>query len=148
MTKLPYKIRMVLGDPKNDGHGIVESNVIFSNLSFDELTAAYADGSLKIGFDFISSICAEYQDMELPDSELTILESAGLLDWLNKNSRGKHNNSLTEFFFDKDADINRLTTTKYILVWLFIAWLGNSLLEFELDGELPSIHIGGYGLFL
>lgn len=131
-------ITLVVGDPSGDGHRETDTFTIKTNLSKQELTKAYEKGSKLLGFDFKEHICCEYEDSILPEEELNILLGKDLI----------LKDIVDDYFLQKykNSGILNLDSDSYTNIFLFIVKLGNSEFEYTYE-KLPTIDIGGYGLF-
>ena len=133
MTKLSNTISIVVGDWSDDGHGKTAHYQIQSNLSHKEISKAYKKGSKKLGFDFSETVASSYDDSEIPAEELVKLREAG---WTGE-------------FYDvaEPGEPQYLEADTFMEIWLFIAKLGNPLMEYEIPAVDSTLNIGGYGLF-
>lgn len=127
-----YKVKLIVGDWSDDGHGETFETIIDSNLSEDDIFKAHIEGQKILGIN-IASYCKEYQQNLFPK---------GLIDWYFKNqdmSLYDHGNEMYNLP-DGPAD--------YKNIFLAIAKLGNPSFKFK-GGihDISTLRIGGYGLF-
>lgn len=129
-----HQIELILGDSSGDGHEKTETVTIKSNLDKTELEQAFADGCKKTGVDFENLVAADYEENTI---------SQELVDKL-----AVHGFDIAEFSEDEKPgkDGYSLYTEGYAAIWLFIAKVGNPSFEHE-EETVPSIYIGGYGLY-
>ncbi len=57
------KLKIVLGDWSNDGHGKTSDYYIEVNKTIDEMNAAYQKSKKK--FDFVNNVASEYEDSKI-----------------------------------------------------------------------------------
>lgn len=119
-----------LGDWSGDGHGITSSIYIKSSLSKEELEIAYREGTKIVGFDFINEVTEEYEDSTLKLEHQQKLYEKGIDIWGGEPTE----------------DIEYLETRTFAEIYLEICKLGISVFNYEIF-RLPTLHIGGYGLF-
>lgn len=122
-------IDLIIGDYSGDSHDKKERYSIESNISLSALKRAYKRGTKKLGFDFIGSVAAEYEDNSLSENYVDILKSKG--------------------YDFTDIDTDSLEEDIYLDIFLFIIKLGNDSFKYKLKEESDDRwNIGGYGLFL
>jgi hypothetical protein len=125
---------LVIGDWSDDGHGKTRTVEVESKFSSQEFIAAFQKGIKQIdpkcnGHEL--PICQNYQDSKVPIEFVAGLRKCGL----NPDDYLEYYNGTYGIWSDTFANL-----------WLAIAKLGNSELEYEIvHGH--SIRIGGYGLF-
>lgn len=120
---------IVVGDWSGDGHEKTESFIIESNLSLDEIRAAYAKGSEILGVDIVKNVCAEYEDNLIPFA---------IAQKLNFHLK-------TEFTYDKGS--REITPLQWSNLFLGIVKLGSPEFTYEYVVSDNILNIGGYGLF-
>lgn len=143
---------LILGDWSKDGHSLSDTIHIASNINNKEIEKAYKKATKKLGFDFIDDVCRDYEDDLCPKDILNILikYKFSINDlYIDPKFTGDLENA-TEVFTNKDSDGLHLRKDSFLYIYLFIIKLGNKNFKYEiLEEELnPSIHIGGYGLYL
>lgn len=126
-------INLSCGDESGDGHDKSQTVTIeiLSNHNINDLITAYELGSKKLGFDFTNEVCEEYEDSKILPEYLDKLLSLGFV-------RDKD--------MDEDYGICELNTEEYLRIYLFIVELGNPDIKTKFY-VIPTIYIGGYGLF-
>lgn len=117
-------IQLITGDESGDGHGMVETVIIESNLNRDELVDAYRKGCAIIGFDFAAECCSESEDNEISD---------------------EHHEKLAAHISEDFLKLDWMTTDYFVQIYLEICRLGDPTLVCRESG-LPSIYINGYGI--
>jgi hypothetical protein len=132
-----HRICLTVGDWSGDGHEQSDNFYILSSLDKDSLAAAYKKGVEAIGFDLKKEL-DEYEEGVISSDKLRLLSKHGLLsDW------GFDEEKLSE-----DWELYHEIDT-YAELWLRIAKVGDPQLEFELvEDNAPTLHIGGYGIYL
>ena len=63
-----YNIGFALGDPSNDGHGMVSEFHIEASHSIKSIEMAYKRATEKLGWNYLETVCSEYDDCTI-DSE-------------------------------------------------------------------------------
>lgn len=123
-------ITLTVGDWSGDGHEKTEKYTCEFNLPIDKIEKAYKKGCKKLGFDLRRDVAADYEDRNISKDLYDKLVEAG------------YSNEL-------DSDIDSLTADDFVLMWVFIAKLGNPELKcsFCPTESLSNINVGGYGLF-
>lgn len=131
-----YELSM--GDWSCDGHCIEQFRNVCSNLTQEEIQAAYAAATEKIAFDFIEEVATDYEDSSLPASKLKILRDNGVANWTFEDE---------EYLEEGETlDSVSLDANTYSEIYLQLVRLGNSNFKYEtLRGK--TLRIGGYGLF-
>jgi hypothetical protein len=135
--KLRHRVRLVLGDWSNDGHGRVDHQIIASNLSGAEIEQAYKLGTKQLGFDFRANICSGYEDhrVSIMDAARFRELGCGIFE------------EFEEFEFDEKGGYS-LNREDFVTLFLFLCTLGRPGFCYELVTDtMDSINIGGYGLF-
>lgn len=146
MSKLQYEIALVLGDWSDDGHGKTEIITIRSNLDHVAVDEAYDEGSKKLGFNFADTVCVDYEDSSISVDDMKRLMDHGL----TLEELFKYKYDLTEAkkaLENAEQSTIGLYADAFAAIYLFIAKLGNSQLEYKVVNEHSRINIGGYGLF-
>lgn len=135
---LKHKIDLIVGDWSRDGHEKSEVVKIKSNLTLEELQAAYKDGSKLIGVDLIKNVCKDYEDNKIPKEICEkILKS---LAALNLKS------SLEWFEEDLEEDV-WIYESEWAYVILDVCRIGCPNFEWEEVEDGENWKIGGYGVF-
>lgn len=131
------KIELITrSDDEESNH---DSFMIESNLSASEIEEAYEKAKEKLGFDWISDICAGDYDRRLPLEKFQKLFTLGVI---------KDNESdYWERCRDKDYYIE--SPLIFADLYLKIIKLGNPNFEYKYlnNSELESIEIGGHGFY-
>lgn len=128
-------ISLTMGDWSHDGHCMTSSVQVETNLTLDELGAAYAIGVAKTEVDLSEDVACDYDDAQVPDEVIEKLSRFGLKP---------------EEFFERWDDDGPWSVSPdgFWLAWLFIAKVGNPALEFsEVERSRANVNIGGYGMF-
>jgi len=127
-----------MGDWSCDGHCFTRTRNVCSNLSDEEITAAYAAATAKVGFDFINDVATEYEDNTLPADKLKTLRDNGIATWtFDDEEYLDEGETLESVGLDEDSHSE---------IYLQLLKLGNENFKAEtLKGK--SLRIGGYGLF-
>lgn len=128
-------IKLLVGDPSNDGHGKTESLIIDSNLSIKQLESAYKKGSKTLKFDLFK-YCNDWEDAKIPFKEWKKLIDNGL----DVKDFGCYDQIEEEF------DTSFLYSLDYFTVYLFICKFGNNDFKYSITEEANVLNIGGYGL--
>jgi len=118
-------ISLLVGDWGGDGHEKSESFLVESNLSAEQIEEAYQKGSKILGFDFREWVGADYGDRELDDA--------------HKASLIKHKCMGKKETYGWDIEL-------HIRIFLNIVKLGNNAFHYMFS-QIPTIVVGGYGLF-
>ena len=126
-------IKLVVGDWSSDGHGRTTTFMVETGglVDGDVLKKFYQRGVEAVGLDITKFVCADYEDSLLPQWAIRKLMAAGWDHW--------------EF----DPREHHLDPEQFMEIWLFIAGRGCPDLKVRVLGhdEVPSINLGGYGLF-
>lgn len=125
MSKKTLKnlINIEMGDTGGDGHSQMGTFPIHCNFTAEQLEDAYRLGVKLTKVDLINKV--ETGDGKSPQP------------WLNK---------LIPFGGNFDVDEEGFGPEGYLQAYMLIAKAGNPALEWE-NAEIPTIEIGGYGLF-
>ena len=121
---------------------------IKSNIDYNNLVIAYAEGTKQIGFDLIKSVaCNKYDSVLMPE-------------FLKKIRRhGYSNNILDEqvliaqknrgiVYDDESLYQVEILSDEYLDIFLFICKLGNKLFHYEIiEDKNANFYIGGKGFF-
>jgi hypothetical protein len=132
-----YLICLVYGDDSHKGHGRKGYVEIFSNLSSHEIKEAYIQGCEKIGLDF-QHVMSHYTrtDQRVPQI---------LIEALHKFGYDFNDDALEQCQEEGSLHID---VYGYIVMWLFVAEVGNPLFEKTYSTSYknikPDIDIGGY----
>lgn len=133
------KINLVIGDWSRDGHEKTENVIIKSNLSLVDLQKAYKVGTKEIGFDFIKSVAARYEERELKR------------EYLDKLTEFGYKGSFEYYDYNEESDEEgpNIDEFEYVDILMFICKLGDSSFDYQMieSPEYPRWNIGGYGLF-
>jgi hypothetical protein len=133
-----YKIKLTMGDWSHDGHGLTEHVMVMCNLTATQLQQAYKRGCEKVGFDFTRDVAASYEDNVLPQGLLKKLEEQGFVP----------KEFASEWADPYDGEKFRLGPDNFWQIWMFVAGLSSTLLDYEeVTGDFTDVRIGGYGLF-
>jgi hypothetical protein len=146
---LGHTTSLVMGDWSRDGHCSSETIMISSNLTKNEIEAAYQVGSEKLGFDFMDEVAADYEDNLLEPTKLKKMVENGLA--IDRLFKYDHEREKVQAAIDGRASEEiGLWTESYATIYLFIVKLGNPSFEYEVlpRDVKPEIYIGGYGLFI
>lgn len=74
-----YNIGFTLGDPSNDGHGMVSEYHIEASHSPKSIEIAYKMATEKLGWNYLETICSEYEDCTIDSEQIDdINEKLGL----------------------------------------------------------------------
>jgi hypothetical protein len=136
MQNFANVVNIVVGDWSNDGHGHTDTITLLSNISKNDIDAAYRAGVNIIGVDLMGKFCRDYEDDKVADTIVSDVEAKGL-----KFSEIAHANEC-----DLDGNYWRMSPGSWSVLYLAIVQLGNPAFKYELvKGQ--EIRIGGYGLF-
>lgn len=147
------KIKLIVGDWSGDGHERTEDFLIESNLSQDQIAQAIIQTENLFEFTF-SDFCSEYEDNTIHSCILDKFIEAQIID----------KDFLDDLFCDEDYDhechhcetkdedecVLYYEFTPEAFVELYLRLAKYSIPAFEyiyLDDRVPTIEIGGYGLF-
>lgn len=129
-------IELVLGDWSDDGHGKTESFYIKTEEDIDDINSAYKKGSEIIGFWLDEEVCYEYENNVMEDDVFEKLEASGF--------------PLLQEIIDNEMYLYEDVFTK---IYLHVVSIGFKELfgrDFYFEyarKNIPTINIGGYGLF-
>ena len=70
-----YNIGFTLGDPSSDGHGMTKEFHIETSHSAQEITNAYKKATEKLGWNYTTSICSEYEDSTIDLEQVEDIEN-------------------------------------------------------------------------
>ncbi len=129
-------IELVVGDWSKDGHNQSDKFLYETNLSKEEIEKAFSDGCNTIGIKF--NICEEYEDDKVSQDFISKIVLAGL--------------DPSKYLYESwdSKKLERIENPEsFSLLWLDIAKVGNSSLEYKLIKPESGygIKIGGYGLY-
>jgi len=85
---MDYIVTLVLGDPSHDGHNQEEKFTYKSNYSESDIRKAYRESCEKLGFDFSSTCCSDYEDATIRKRYVDILVKHDIL-YLPKHEDGE-----------------------------------------------------------
>lgn len=126
------KIRLIMGDTSDDGHGKTITICYDVNVSSYELKQAFIRGTDTLGVD-LEEICSGYGD--------------NILDNEDYEKLSKHID-VESIGFDIFEDEINIPHEAYAELWMRIAQVGDPSIKFELLHDTDDeIDIGGYGLF-
>lgn len=125
-------IEIIMGDTSADGHGQTDSIYIESNLTVQQIQAAYNKGTKLVGFNLVDSVAADYED-----NKITVE------DWNKLIALGFDGTSMED---DDDEDHLALWTDSFSEIYFFICKLGDPTFTYNVT-KYDRIDIGGYGLF-
>lgn len=123
------KIRLVLGDWSDDGHGKSKEFMIESSLKKLQLQEAYKIGAKKIGVSIIE-FCSDYEDSKMPAKDFNIFNTL--------NSEFPTETKDEEVWVDEDL---------YAKMYMMTCKAGHPELKWNFIVDDEWIDIGGYGLF-
>jgi hypothetical protein len=127
-----HTVNIVVGDWSHDGHSMTETYTIESNLTGDEIEAAYKKGTEKLGFDLVEDCCAEYEDNQVSLEQIKMLEASGF--------------DISKFDKDKNGNYCGIWHDLFVELYLHVIKLGDDSFKWDWT-ESEDINIGGYGLF-
>lgn len=129
---------MVVGDWSNDGHGQTETLVIESNLSHEEIEAAYAKGVKEFGLDVARELCHEYEENTIPR------ELYKRFEMIDPNFGDKYADSIDH---DPTSEDIAIWHKEFTAMWLIVAQCGNPDFKWRFSEAVKQIFVGGHGLF-
>lgn len=131
------KIKLIVGDWSDDGHGKTDIYLIKSNLSKKDIEEAFDQGVAKIGCD-ITDHCKGYTDSKIAREEYNKFVAQGF-------KRGDY------IYEDEDDESGPfyVSSETYRDLYLFTVKCGNDNFIFKhvFEDRKNDIKIGGYGLF-
>ena len=132
-------IRLVVGDGSGAGHGHQRSFLV-RGATLHELRKAYAAGVERTGVDLTKrfTTVGTWHGLELEDWQR--LSACGL--------GHPHAPWLFEFVVpitEHEAEKCTIDPETYVVLWLFICWVGKPSLDLSLV-DPPRINVGGYDL--
>ena len=136
-----YNFYLPIGDWSNDGHGKCKKYLIESNINPIDLIDIYLELDSKCK---ISEICAEYEEYEITNEQIKLLENIGLN--VNKyfdedNAPIDHTRSIAELIIDGMMLCNENLKLRIIdNIPDFNTWLAR-------ENKKPYFGLPGYGLF-
>ncbi len=123
---MEFQFYLSVGDTSGDGHEKTTKFLVSSPVScIKEVEEAYKKGVKIVGLD-ITKECEEYEY-----NKLTPKACKKLSKFLQENP---------------DVRPEGITPEDFVKIWIWIANQSNSLAGLLLD-DLPTISVGGYGLF-
>jgi len=131
-----HKIKIVIGDPSNDGHGVTESFLFNSNKSLSELKEIYKINSEALGFDLMQ-YCHEYEDSVIPKEVLDPVCKLLNFDITQYMGGDEFEDGIS---YDLYVDL-------YVDLFIAILQYGTFGVIMEQIKETDGWDIGGYGLF-
>ena len=140
---------VTMGDPSGDGHGNTATRHFRTNLTRVQIKEALKRGLGMAGWptdrlgarpwSFDLPICEDYEDHEIEFGQLRQLSVLGAIpDW-----------TLSE----DDDETYWMSTDDFFGLWMAVVRLGarelgeGVVVEEVTDADIPTIEIGGYGLF-
>lgn len=141
-NNLKHKISLVVGDHSCNGHEKQESYELVSNLSKQEIEAAYKKGVKVVGFDLTKEVAVEYEKDKLSKKQLEMLLKAECpfqeisFDyeyWLKNPKVG-------------EGFSTRIHAETFCALYLWFVEKGNSSFKYQFANS-EKINIGGYGCF-
>lgn len=132
---MKHTIQLILGDPGSDGHGIHDRAVFKCTHDAIEIRKLYAATVNLYGFD-ITEECAEYEESSLSDD---FIEAARV-------AFGQDAEVLQ--VIDCAVDDEMIDDCDFALIYMKMAQLANTKMQFTPAEPVDEIHIGGYGLYM
>lgn len=139
-----YYIGFTLGDPSNDGHGMTSEFHIETSHSIKSIEMAYKRATEKLGWNYLETICSEYEDCTINSEQIEDIDKNLDLDikdilpsWCIRDLERKGYCHIGEDSF----------------LEIFFEIITSEILDFEwnyreLDEDILDILDGaGYGLF-
>jgi hypothetical protein len=117
-------VQLTIGDWSQDGHNIMETVLVETNLNRTEMEEAYRKGCAALMLNPLGNMCSEYEQ-----------------DTFTKEEAAK----LTEVGFPAGPD-ETVTSEDWVRLYIFFCKAGNPDIVIE-EVLLDNINIGGYGLF-
>ena len=139
-----YNIGFNLGDPFNEGHGMTKTFHIQANHSVEEITEAYKKASKKLGWNYLTTICDEYDDSSINLEQIEDIEKK--LNISIKESLSKWQKEDLEH-----DEYCYLDTVNFVDI--FFAIVSSEIPDFkwnEIDFNEHTLYLldgAGYGLF-
>jgi hypothetical protein len=137
------QLTLIVGDWSGDGHDKTTRIMIESNLTLEDVEAAFKNGSELIGFDFTKECCADYEETDITN-HIKKIKTLFTKDEL-KGDRLEEEFDISPHWQNKDEFI--IGVDGFVGVYLRICKLGNKQFQYKKIEENESITIGGYGLF-
>lgn len=132
---MEHKFKLVVGDWSSDGHGISDTTVCICNHSNGEVIDAHKKLASK-GIN-LESQCGNYQDSKLSKDFIEKLNEIGF--------------NFSEIDFDDlvlDEGEVYINCTDWVKLYMELSKIEIPDLQYKFISDgLPSIYIGGYGLF-
>jgi len=128
MNAISYTVKIQLGDPGGDGHGISRDRYYKTNYDRDALKAAYQKSVMKFGVD-LHDVCSDYEDSSISEDIYDKLKAGGF--------------PIENYFEDMDYIDGEFDE-------MVMEFIKASLpdLEYEkINMSVPSIGSFGYGLY-
>ncbi len=99
-----YNITFTLGDPGGDGHGHYVVFHMQSNYSVQDITDAYNKATEMLGFDFIKTCCAGYNESYIRPPYASILVNYGVLNNISLTDVDFYGVSKGSYYIDDGVD--------------------------------------------
>ena len=133
-SKQMYRIKLIVGDADDIGHGKTQDVIISSSLSVEDLQKAHKEG-LKILGEEYGSLCL--------DSEFDYITGFQYKTLVKLDNRLEEGIGIVHF----DHDSVGIGRKGFAVIYMIVATVGNPKLEWTEEEKVYSINIGGYGLF-
>lgn len=147
------KMKVILGDWSNDGHGMTEMFVVEIPHMKDraEVGKFYKKGVEKLGFDLTKEVCREYENPMMRDYHYEILLDDGYVPYEFKLQESKYD-EIPDYSEEEDVYI---TTELFLDIYMHFVSVGyadevgssKSFYYHVADDDMEQMRIGGYGLF-
>lgn len=150
---MEYIINLTVGSIEDSNS--TENFSIQSSLPEKDIEKFYSIGRRKLRFD-IQAQCRYFQKNSLTEQQLKTLKKKGIENYFKPKQPVLSDSILSDWAIgstelQKFFDTGEMTSSIYVVVWLFIASLGDDK-DFPawrwrpyIDRK-PSIHLGGYGV--
>lgn len=140
-----YNIGFTLGDPYEDGHGKYKTFHIECNYSVEDITAAYKDAVKLLGFDYVETVCAEYEDYYIHENETDILLKYGIIkeEDINRNVIDNYNYCPKDCYILDEDEYVEIFFKIVKLILPDIVYKNRDLNETQLN----LLHCAAYGIF-
>jgi len=146
MHKLQNLCILQVGDYYDDGHGKYDSIIISSNYSQDTILTNFEKARKKLKFN-IKDYCQDYEDGKIP---LDILKKTFGKELINNllNDTQNDMDAYIDGDYDEDDEGAVLNCSPVFFAQLYLETIKkfDSMFEYQIL-DIPSIDIGGYGLF-
>jgi len=138
---MSHILSLIIGDESDDGHGKRDTYVIESNLSREEIQAAYTRALSEFDAGCLTTVAEDYEDCSLSATQLFAMRRIGYrvqnMYWWQefKEDWGR---GQTPF----------ITADEFVDLFLTIVRAGDSNFVYKrLSSADTELFIGGYGLF-